>query len=58
MTVEQGTALAKELGVPFIECSALKNENIEEMFSKLLANIEGIDLNSNTSGSKTTCIVM
>ncbi|CEP24813.1 SEC4 [Cyberlindnera jadinii] len=35
VSYEQGEALARELGVPFLETSAKTNENVEELFIKL-----------------------
>jgi len=40
VTREEGQACANELGCAFIECSAKHNENIEEAFQVLIAEIE------------------
>ena len=40
VTKEQGQKVAQEWGVPFIECSAKKNENISLVFTTLIHEIE------------------
>ena len=40
VTTEEGENLAKELGIPFFECSAKTNYNIDIIFSKLVEKID------------------
>mmetsp|Transcript_27703 Transcript_27703/g.47399 ORF Transcript_27703/g.47399 Transcript_27703/m.47399 type:complete len:91 (+) Transcript_27703:408-680(+) len=37
---EEGKQLAQKWGCPYIECSAKHNENIVELFTKLLIEVE------------------
>mmetsp|Transcript_15468 Transcript_15468/g.23025 ORF Transcript_15468/g.23025 Transcript_15468/m.23025 type:complete len:198 (+) Transcript_15468:78-671(+) len=37
---EQGKALAQELGIPFLECSAKENFNIDAVFESLIKEVE------------------
>eukprot|EP00286_Rhodomonas_abbreviata_P029855 CAMPEP_0181293074 /NCGR_PEP_ID=MMETSP1101-20121128/2865_1 /TAXON_ID=46948 /ORGANISM="Rhodomonas abbreviata, Strain Caron Lab Isolate" /LENGTH=168 /DNA_ID=CAMNT_0023397625 /DNA_START=53 /DNA_END=559 /DNA_ORIENTATION=- len=37
---EEGQALADQWGVPFLECSAKFNQNVEETFKRLIAHTE------------------
>ena len=40
MTTEQGEALAKELGMQFVETSAKNGDNVEEAFLSLVRTIK------------------
>lgn len=40
VTTEEGQALAKELGIPFMEVSAKSNINIEQAFTSLASDIK------------------
>ena len=40
VSTEQGEALAKELGIPFLEVSAKSNINIDKAFYSLAADIK------------------
>ena len=40
VSTEQGEALARELGIPFLEVSAKSNINIDEAFYSLAADIK------------------
>ena len=37
---EEGAALAAEWGIPFIECSAKKNDSIKLVFTTIMMEIE------------------
>jgi Ras family protein len=52
---EEGQALAEEWGVPFIECSAKYNMNIEEIFQRLIAHTEA---RSEGGDGDKKCVVM
>ncbi len=39
VTVDQGTELGKQYGVPFVEASAKSAFNVEELFNTITANI-------------------
>lgn len=52
---DEGQKLAVEWGVPFIECSAKLNSNIEEIFHKLIAHTEG---RSDGADGEKKCAVM
>ena len=40
MSTEEGVSLAEEWGVPFIECSAKKNESVNSVFTTIMMEIE------------------
>ena len=62
VTVEQGQALANQLGCGFVECSALRNERVEEAFLKIIARIENepdnVTTDSNNSANGNGCRIM
>jgi Ras-related protein Rab-6A len=43
VSTEEGTALAKELEVAFVETSAKAGINIKQMFNQLAMNLPGMD---------------
>lgn len=71
VTYEQGEALSKELGLPFVEASAKNDDNVNEIFftlakliqekidnDKLVGNTNkdgNVNINSNGGGSKSNC---
>lgn len=71
VTYEQGEALSKELGLPFVEASAKNDDNVNEIFftlakliqekidnDKLVGNTNkdgSVNINSNGGGSKSNC---
>jgi Ras-related protein Rab-8A len=71
VSTEQGEALAKELGIPFLEVSAKSNINIDKAFYSLAADIKkriidtskneptgnsgGVNVGSGDSGSSSKC---
>nr|AVV26998.1 Rheb1 [Eukaryota sp.] len=59
VTTEEGQALADSWGCPFVECSAKKNENVVEIFRKLMSEIDQVDRATglgDDSGSKCSII--
>ena len=40
VTYSQGSVIAAEFGIPFIECSSKTGENVGEAFSLLLSEVE------------------
>lgn len=53
VSTEQGEALAKELGIPFLEVSAKSNINIDKAFYNLASDIKKriIDTSKNDTGA-------
>lgn len=49
---EEGQALAKELGVMFIETSAKAGINIKQLFHNLAQSLPGMESAGATAGSK------
>lgn len=54
---EEGQALANEWGCAFVECSGKHNENIEQVFTTMLAEIEKENKEEDPTQKK-TCVFM
>lgn len=50
VSFEQGENLARELGIPFLEASAKTNDNVEELFFKLVGIIQENNKNLDSTG--------
>ena len=51
VTTAMGAALAAELGIPFIECSAKLNHNVDKAFTQLLDEIDRLSSDDSPSPS-------
>ena len=57
VSYEEGHALAERWGVPFLECSAKANVNVDEVFSALIREVER-DNGLLVEESKGGCIIL
>ena len=57
MTQEQGKNLAAEMKAAFLETSAKENQNVEDIFRRVIAQMENIEGGSG-GGEEKKCIVM
>lgn len=58
VTLEQGKRLAEEMKAVFIETSAKENQNVEDIFKKVIAQMESIDGVSGDGEANGKCLMM
>ena len=56
VSTEEGVNLAEEWGIPFIECSAKKNESVNSVFTTIMMEIESDSKVLEVSDSN--CVIM
>jgi putative heme iron utilization protein len=57
VTHEQGKRLAEEMKAVFLETSAKDNQNVENIFTRVVAQMESLDQGGG-DGEEKKCIVM